>query len=258
MLKMEGLRGVLRPWFGWRISLPVFEGPFELLLYLIEKNELDITKVSLAQVADQYMDYLRRAEQINLDALADFIAVGAHLLVLKSRYLLPEASTSPDIDEEEGAEELAKHLALYRIFRQKASQLREMEAAGLRCYIRVKPPVKVYVPLGPNPYSVMDLWRCIKHLLSPEEGLDVSTMVAPIKVSVEEKMDLIRRELSFAGPRGKLFREFLSKHPSVQEVIATFMAVLELVKLKEVYVRQERLFGPIHVISKSAFVLSSP
>lgn len=247
------LKGVLRPWFGWRIRLPVFEGPFELLLYLIEKNELDITKVSLAQVADQYMEYLEQASSINLDALADFLVVAARLLALKSRFLLPSHSQAEELAAEgDEGDSLVDQLILYRAFRDRARYLQGRETARLRCYVRVSPPARIKAPLGPNPYSPRDLRDAFLRLLGLEETVEVSSVVAPVKVTIEEKMALMRNRLREGRGRRWNFLEFLGEHPTAQEVIATFMALLELVRLREAFVYQERLFGPIYVIGTPA------
>ncbi len=253
MTEAVSIRTALRPWFGWKIRLPVFEGPFELLLYLLERNELDITAVSLARVADQYMGYLRQAGRINLDALADFIAVAARLLALKSRYLLPshEAPQRPESEQDDTS--LVEQLRLYKLFRDKARFLAEREQAGLRSFVRVRPPVPLRVPLGPNPYTVEDLRESFLKLLGLGEQQEVSSVVAPLKVTVEEKIALIRRKLASEGKERFHFREFLSPHPTAQEVIAALMAVLELIKQGEVRVRQERLFGPIYVIPRTSY-----
>lgn len=246
---MENFQRFIKPWLSWPIRLPSFEGPFDLLLHLLEKNQLDITAVSLALIADQYIELLSRAEGFELEALADFIAIAARLLVLKSRYLLPQPSALPSSSAEPEGEELVRQLLLYRAFKEKARFLEERETRGLRCYVRVSGPLKPQiVSLPPNPYTVKDLVDCARRLLVPEKGEEVSALISPIKVTVKEKMELMRQKLREGGGK-KLFKEFLSASPDPQEVIATFMALLELVKLGEVVAWQEGLFGPIYVAS---------
>lgn len=244
---MENLQRFLKPWLSWPIKLPSFEGPFDLLLHLLEKNQLDITAVSLALIAYQYIELLSRAEGFELEALADFIAIAARLLVLKSRYLLPQPPAPPLSSAEPEGEDLVRQLLLYRAFRDKAHFLEERETGGLRCYVRVSAPLKPQAaPLPPNPYSLKDLVDCARRLLIPERDEDVSVLISPIKVTVKEKMEFIRQKLQ-EGSGKRLFREFLSESPDPQEVIATFMALLELVKLGEVTAWQKGLFGPIYV-----------
>ncbi len=249
--EMESLQRFLKPWLSWPIKLPTFEGPFDLLLYLLEKNQLEITAVSLALIADQYVEHLSRAEGFELEALADFIAIAARLLALKSRYLLPQPPAPSPLSPEPEGEELVKQLLIYRAFREKARFLEERESLGLRCYVRASAPPHPNTPsLPPNPYTVDDLVECARRLLLPEEGEDVSTLVSPIKVTVREKIEQIRWALREAEGK-RLFRDFLGESPHPQEVIATFMALLELVKLGEVVAWQEGLFGPIYVARAS-------
>ena len=119
------------------VKTPVFEGSLDLLLHLIESEDLDITAVSLIQVTDQYLAALRAADQIDLRALADFVAVGAKLIYLKSRALLPRSASEREADEQEVeaiAVDLTAQLEEYRQYKQSASFLRELEEAGHRSF----------------------------------------------------------------------------------------------------------------------------
>src|SRR3989304_6201578 len=125
------------------VSTPVFEGPLDLLLHLIEREDLDITAVSLVQVTDQYLALLRSADQIDLRALADFVAVGAKLLLLKSRALLPRTPEEVEADEleaEEIAQDLTAQLEEYRAFKSAAPYPRERGDATHRSFARRAPP----------------------------------------------------------------------------------------------------------------------
>ena len=109
----------------FQLRLPVFEGPLDLLLYLIEREELDITAVSLVQVTGQYLSHLRSGEQIDADALAEFIVIGARLIYLKSRALLPQPQADEEV--EELGEDLVQRLREYRRFKEAAGHLKELE-----------------------------------------------------------------------------------------------------------------------------------
>src|SRR5919106_6719402 len=125
------------------VKTQVFEGPLDLLLHLIEREDLDITTVSLVQVTDQYMAGLRTQDGIDLRALADFVAVGARLLLLKSRALLPRQADQMNSDDEEVealATDLTAQLEEYRAYKGVAFYLRELDAAGHRSFTRVAPP----------------------------------------------------------------------------------------------------------------------
>jgi len=135
----------------YRVSIPQFDGPLDLLLQLIERNKLDITHVSLAAVADQYLDYLRSSAQVDTDELAEFVVVGARLLLIKSRALLPR-NDEADVDDE-AAVDLTRRLRAYDAFRRAADALRAREETGERSYPRLLPPAPESAPpqiIGPG------------------------------------------------------------------------------------------------------------
>jgi segregation and condensation protein A len=112
------------------VRLPLFEGPLDLLLHLIQKNELDITAISLALVADQFVEHLQTIGQVQADLIADFLVVAAKLLLIKSRLLLPRPPVVDDEEDDDPAELLARRLREYKKFKQAAGFLRELESSG--------------------------------------------------------------------------------------------------------------------------------
>ena len=124
---------------AYRVALPVFEGPLDLLLHLIERQELDITQVSLAQVTNQYLEYISQLREHDPDSLADFMVIAAKLLLIKSRALLPRPPAPPSADETDGdiGEDLVRQLIEYRRIKHAAQWLRDLEAQGRQSYIRL-------------------------------------------------------------------------------------------------------------------------
>ncbi len=121
----------------YQVRLPIFEGPLDLLLQLIEREKLDISAISLAQVTDQFLSYVRELEQVQAETLADFLVVAARLVWIKSRLLLPRSSRSTEEEEEEDpAEALARQLREYKRFKEVAGALRTIEEAGYHTYLR--------------------------------------------------------------------------------------------------------------------------
>lgn len=229
---------------GYVIRLDNFEGPLDLLLHLIERRELDITAVAIAEVTDQYLEYLARAENISPRLMADFIAMAARLLLIKSRALLPAPPVEDEEEEEDPAEALARQLRAYKQFRQIAHLLGEREKAHLRAYVRVAPPPALERRLEPGDVTLEDLVSALRRVLEERQEVPVdATVVTPYTVTIQDKMgelrDLLRhrRRLNFTH----LLRQ--SRHR--QEIIVTFLAVLELIKQEEIQVRQDGLFGPI-------------
>ena len=232
---------------AFQLQLTVFEGPLDLLLYLIEREELDITAVSLVQVTDQYLSFLRSGEQIDAAALAEFIAIGARLLYLKSRALLPK----PPPDEEpleDLAEDLVQRLREYRRFKEVAGALRGIEEEGRRAYPRLAPATGVPLPTGLDGVTLDLLLSIFQEVLDRQPAAEEQEgVVERHEVTVEQKVaelsDALRR-------RGRLsFRAFISACRSRIEVIVAFMAVLELIKSLQLRAEQDALFGDISLVA---------
>lgn len=233
---------------GIQLTLPYFEGPLDLLLHLIEREELDITNVALVAVADQYMQILRENEQINLDLLADFIWIGARLLLLKSRALLPKPRVDDGIeDEEDPAEDLARQLLEYKLFKEAAGRLRDIETAGLHSYPRIAPPPELPPPPGLDGVTIDLLRRMVEIALTrkPEVKEHVA-VVRPHKFTVREKVALIRGLLADSGRIS--FRALIEACQTRMEIIVSFMAVLELIKSRVLDAEQDGTFADIVLV----------
>ena len=235
---------------SYQVKLSLFEGPLDLLLHLIEREELDITKISLAQVTDQYLSYISQLEELHPEILADFLVVAAKLLLIKSQVLLPQPEAqTPAVDEEDPGEALARQLREYKQFKTVAEMLRQRETDGLRNYIRVALPPKLEPKLSLGDVTLDDLVAAVRQALEvrpPDPA--VSEVVSPMTVTIGEQMALIRDELTHRKQIS--FRGLLRRAASRVEIIVTFLAVLELIKQYVVEVQQDTLFGDI-IISPS-------
>jgi segregation and condensation protein A len=232
---------------SFQLHLPVFEGPLDLLLFLIEKEELDITAVSLVQVTDQYLSFLRSGEQIDVDALAEFIVIGARLIFLKSRALLPQLEQEETV--EELGDDLVQRLREYRRFKEAAGHLKEIEEQGLRAYPRLAPPPAMPLPTGLDGVTLNLLAQIVQEVLQrkPEEPEPVP--VPRQIVTVEQKVaDLVS---AFQTRRRLSFRKFISACRTRIEVIVSFLAVLELIKNLKLVAEQDALFGDISLVAVS-------
>jgi segregation and condensation protein A len=214
----------------YQLTLPLFEGPLDLLLHLIEREELDITEIALLAVTDQYMAMLHEPEQLNLDALADFIAIGARLLFLKSRALLPRppAVDGAPAEEDDDGDDLARQLIEYRLFKEAAGNLRDIETAGLRSFPRIAPAPEFPPPHGLDGVTVDLLQRIVEAALARKVEVEPVQIIHPHKFTVREKVDLIRELLAADGRAS--FRAIVERCGTRMEVVVSFMAVLELIK----------------------------
>lgn len=232
---------------GYEVRLPVFEGPLDLLLHLIEKQELDITTVSLAQVTDQYLDYISHLEEKQVANLVDFLVVASKLLLIKSRLLLPSPPATTDEGEEgDVGEDLVRQLTEYRKFKQLAAFLAERSKQNLHAYVRVGPAVVVETAreLDATDVSLTALVEAVKRALQvvPPQP-PVSQVIPPITISIHDKISQIKASLK---QRGEMtFHELVADVQTRIEVIVTFLAMLELIKSGFLFIRQEKLFGEI-------------
>jgi len=233
---------------AFALTLPAFQGPLDLLLHLIEASELDVTEVSLLEVTDQYLQHLRSREQVDIGALAEFIAIGARLLLLKSRALLPRDPDAAVEDDEDAAADirgLVEALRDYRRFKQAAEFLRSRDG-GHGTYRREVAPPKVPLPTGLDSVtlsSLVDVIREVIARLPDEEPVDE---VEREPVRLHDRMTRLADVLDRDGRTS--FRRLIEGATSRTMVIVDFMAVLELIKQRYLEARQSDAFGDIELV----------
>jgi len=238
------------------VRLPIFEGPLDLLLHLIEKRQMEITTISLVAVTDQYLEYLHQweAEKLPLANMAAFVSIAARLLFIKSQSLLPQNPKEETSEEQEDAvmmaEELQRHLVEYKMAKEIATILRQREEAGMQTHGRSGLLAGIEAQLAWTPptlvnMEVQSLSRAFQRLLelqARDEENDTSLMpVARVRVSerIEEIMSRLQER-----PEIPLI-EIIENERSRLVIIVTFLAVLELWKWQRINVRQNELLGPI-------------
>ncbi len=224
------------------LDLEVFQGPLDLLLQLVERRKLEITEVSLAAVAGQYLQAVRALPVRDLNLLSEFLAIGTRLLLLKSRALLPRPPVTMD-DEEEPVDDLPARLEEYRRFKEAALALAARFESGQQTFGHpVRPESEALTrPLAPiEAQTLARLWRSIarRQPLATVESVPLTP-----RVGVAARLTAIRQQLAAHGRVAWL--EVCGE--TLDELVATFLAVLELVRRSEALVRQERSFGPIEL-----------
>ncbi len=231
---------------SFRLDLPTFEGPLDLLLHLIEREELDVTEVSLLAVTEQYLRQIRSQERIDVAALAEFIAIGARLLLLKSRALLPREGEG-DEDDEPGDElaDLVAALREYRRFKEAATYLGDRDQ-GHASYHREAAPPKVPLPSGLDDVTLGSLTDVIRDVLArlPEEDASAELEREPVRLAdrIDSLVDTLERE------RRTPFRALIERARTRTEVIVDFLAVLELIKSRYLVAEQPEAFGEIELV----------
>ncbi len=232
------------PTGGYTVSIPVYEGPLDLLLQLIERAELDITAVALAAVTDQYLAYIHQM-QVPAQEISAFLVVAAKLLQIKSEALLPRPPVR-EAGEEDVGEALARQLRIYKRFKELAAWLEEREAKHLRTYLRVAPPPKVEGRLDLSGLTLADLLSAAETIFAEEqEKQALGTVISAPRITIREKIAWIAAALQ--KDARATFRGLLGQRPSRLEVVVTFLALLELVKRYRVAARQEGLFQEIEI-----------
>ncbi len=241
---------MIHPAQTYTIDLPAFAGPLDLLLQLIERQELDITAISLSKVTAQYLEQIEALKQDRFEELIDFLAIGARLVLIKSRALLPqEPQIGEDGEEEEDpAQALVRQLKRYRLFKMAAGFLQGREEQGLRSYLRVAPPPKLQGQLDMSGVTVDALIAAVQEALERAATLEESVSVARPRVLTIQ--DQIRR-LRYRVGRGSsiTFDDLLSDKATRSEIAVSLLAVLELIKRREVIAVQEEMFGPISIVA---------
>jgi segregation and condensation protein A len=227
----------------YTIATSVYEGPLDLLLQLIEHAELDITKLSLAQVTDQYLEYIHQLTDLSADEVSAFLVIAAKLLQIKSEALLPRPPQREPGEEDPG-EALARQLIIYKRFREIAGILYQREAAGLRTYLRVAPPPKLEGSFDLTGITIDDIATAAQEIFADLSRADaLNAVVPPSRVTIREKISLITDFLRHN--KNVSFSSLINHENSRLEVVVTFLALLELIKRHIVRVSQDGLFGNI-------------
>jgi segregation and condensation protein A len=232
----------------YRVKLEVFEGPLDLLLHLIKKNEVEIADIPIAMITEQYLAYLELMRDLNLDVAGEFLVMAATLMLVKSRQLLPP---SEEIEEEEPdpRAELMQQLVEYQKYREAALALSERPFLRRDVFVREpqerdadetgasQEPVRLRV-------SVWDLMEAFRAVLQRAQPQAVHEVVVE-RISLRERAELLLQALSRVGSLA--FESLFADDTTRIEVLATFLALLELMKMGAVRATQEERYGTIQI-----------
>lgn len=228
-----------------QIKLQQFEGPLDLLLSLIEDQKLNITDIALAEVTEQFLTYVKDLEQIDPTALADYLSIAAKLLVIKSKAILPSLEVAED-DELEPEEDLTAKLILYKQFKEIAKYLRQLDARGQQGYIR-SAVFSQRVNFFPDPnITTVTLHESILHVLQELKELD-NLPKARVKEAVSIQAKISDLQTRLASKIETSLSELLAEAKNKDEVIVTFLALLELIKQRIFNVEQDVLFTDVKI-----------
>ncbi len=238
----------------YTVKLESFVGPLDLLLHLVRKNELDIFDILIAQIADDYLKYIELVKELNLEVAGEFLVYAATLMYLKSRSLLPaEQKTEEEIlDEEQQLQELKEKLAEYEKFKQLALKLEERQKNEKQLFAREPLPTpEEETQIDATLFDLLDAFELILKEAAKEEILEI----VEDEITVNEKITLIIDILK--KTKKIIFSSLFYKAKSRQEIVVTFMALLELIRLKEIKVKQSSSFGEIWLYLNPVDALST-
>lgn len=238
---MEGLLG--HQIGGYKVQIPVYEGPLDLLLNLIERAELDITAVSLASVTDQYLSYLGGLDERKPDEISSFLVIAAKLVQIKSEALLPRPPEREPGEEDPG-ESLVEQLRLYKRYKEVGIWFEELQIKGWRTYLRVAPPPKVEPKLDLSNLTLEGLLNAAESAFTKGKGKKpLATIITAPRITIREKIDYITKVMK--NIQKMTFSGLITDKATRIEIVVTFLAMLELIKRYHISAKQETLFGDI-------------
>ena len=235
----------------YKVKLEIFEGPLDLLLYLIKRDELDIYEISIERITRQYLEYLQAFKELNIDVAGEFVVMAANLIYMKSRSLLPADQQPPDedADEDDPRWDLIRQLIEYKKFKDAASQLhvRELEQEKMFGRIGGGPIAIENAPLRLGEVGIFQLINAFQIVIKRVEAREDLREMFGEHFTVSDKIDMILHRLSEGT--SVLFSELFAAIASRVEIVVTFLALLELIRLKQVRATQASTFDDIEIVS---------
>lgn len=242
---------------SYKVKLDVFEGPLDLLLYLIKKEEVDIYDIPIAKITDQYLEYLEFMKLLDLNIAGEFLVMAATLMHIKSKMLLPPDQVEAEAEEDDPRTELVRRLLEYRKFKEAASELSQMESTQKHFFARVGLSVEEEAKLKRDEFFEATLFDLITAFTKVLKDIPKEIFHEVIKdeFTVSEKIHDIVHML--VDKPTIFFMDLFKAAKNRIEVITTFLAVLELIRLKEIIIRQHSPFEDIEIIRNTESIRPS-
>jgi len=236
----------------YKVKLEVFEGPLDLLLYLIKRDEIDIYDISIERITRQYLEYLQAFKELKIDIAGEFVVMAANLIYLKSRSLLPLDQQPPEEDAEEDDPrwDLIRQLIEYKKFKEAAAQLHDRALEQERLFTRDggSPPSDAPLPL--REVGIFQLIHAFQEVIKRVEAREDLHEIFGERFSVSDKIEKILERVSNGTP--VRFSELFGQIVSRVEIVVTFLALLELIRLNQVRVLQPKMFDEIQIAASAA------
>ena len=242
------------------VKLPVFEGPLDLLLYLIKKDELDIYDIPIEQITRRYLEYLQLIKMLDLEVAGEYLVVASTLLYIKSRMLLPNDQRPPEEEAEEDDPrwELVRQLVEYKKYKDAAFELSQClvrEESVHRRGAALKPETATDA-LAFDKVGLFDLLAVFQKVLARADQREDLRDIFEDRFTVSDKIQFIQQQMS--ARQRIVFEELFVAGASRTEIVVTFLAVLELIRLRQIDVAQESSFAPIELVRAIGSTVTGP
>jgi segregation and condensation protein A len=233
----------------YKLKLDIFEGPLDLLLYLIKKDDIDIADIPIAQITDQYLQYIEVMKMLDLDIVGDFLVMAATLMHIKSKMLLPSDPAGEEDNEEDPRDELVRRLLDYKRIKQAADQLQERESLRQDLFRRMIDEERLKeikedareVMFEATLFDLISAFTAALNRLGDKQIYEVTSEEFTVEDKIHDILHLLVESDNI------MLSELFARARSKIEMIVTFLAVLELIRLKEISITQTSLFGDIMV-----------
>jgi segregation and condensation protein A len=235
----------------YKVKLEIFEGPLDLLLYLVKRDEIDVYDISIERITRQYLEYLQAFKELNIDVAGEFVVMAANLIYLKSRSLLPADQQPPDeeADEDDPRWDLIRQLIEYKKFKEAAGQLHARELEQERIFTR-QGDAGMDAPLRLAEVGIFQLIHAFQNVIKRVESREDLREIFGERFTVSEKIDVILQRV--ANGTSVRFSDLFGEIVSRVEIVVTFLALLELIRLNQVRAIQRSLFDEIEIASATA------
>jgi segregation and condensation protein A len=243
----EEIRGT-----GYRVELEAFQGPLDLLLFLIKRDEIDIYDIPIARVTEQYLRHIRLMQMLDLEVAGEFLVMAATLMRIKAKMLLPRTDLDEGEEEEDPREELVRRLLEYRRFKSAAERLREKAEGRSLLVGRIVPEAAETEGVEEAdvliPVDLVGLLRTFAQLMERAPGLEPYEVILE-EFTLEDKIEQVERALRDSGEVE--FESLFERGATKREIVVTFIALLELLRLQRISLAQAGLFGRIWIRPRS-------
>ena len=244
---------------SYKVKLDMFEGPFDLLVYLIESAKMDIYDIKVAEITSQYLEYMEEINTIDVDMASEFMVLAANLIEIKSKLLLPKAKKeNGELDEEDPRNDLVERILEYKKFKKAAKLFAELESKGEKVYTKPAEDFSVYAgePLENFTFDAKSLLTAFESFINKKKKVDEIKYYENVKkkkITSQARIGFIRNLFKLNGNETYDFNSTLENAQDKYDKALSFTTIMEMVKQRQVTAEQQRIFGNIYLKKGESF-----